>query len=92
MPNRQNSSGSQSQDRKKPLRQSQDSGKNPQQWQGTSDEEDERNESPDNVEIGDPVPENQRTVRATRGAGETGEDEDLPSDDGGIEGTRSERH
>ena len=40
------------------------------------------------VEIGDPVPEDDRTIRAT---GETGEDEDLPADDG-QEGSRSERH
>ena len=39
-------------------------------------------EKPDNVEIGDPVPEDDRTVRA---GGETGEDEDLPTDDGNIE-------
>lgn len=47
----------------------------------------------DGVEIGDPVPERERTIRATRGGqGETGEDEDLPDDDGGIEGTSTERH
>lgn len=46
----------------------------------------------DHVEIGDPVPERDRTVRAdNRGQGETGEDEDLPDDDG-IEGSGSERH
>jgi hypothetical protein len=36
----------------------------------------------DNVEIGDPVPEGDRTIRAGE---ETGEDEDLPTDDGDIE-------
>ena len=52
----------------------------------------------DQVEIGDPVPENDRVTRANeprstaRGQGETGEDEDLPDDTGGIEGTRTDRH
>ena len=50
---------------------------------------DEDVEKPDNVEIGDPVPEDDRTIRAR---GETGEDEDLPADDGNIEGSSSERH
>jgi hypothetical protein len=50
---------------------------------------DEDVEKPDSVEIGDPIPEDDRTIRAE---GETGEDEDLPSDDGNIEGTSSERH
>lgn len=54
---------------------------------------------PDQVEIGDPVPEDDRTIRArgrgetgededlpgTSRRGETGEDEDLPDDDAGIE-------
>jgi hypothetical protein len=39
---------------------------------GGDDREDDPNA--DTVEIGDPVPENERTVRA-----ETGEDEDMPS-------------
>jgi hypothetical protein len=43
---------------------------------------DEDIEKPDQVEIGDPVPEDDRTVRA---GGETGEDEDLPPDNGNIE-------
>ena len=43
----------------------------------------------DGVEIGDPVPEDDRTIRA---GGETGEDEDLPTDDGNVEGSSSERH
>ena len=38
--------------------------------------------TPDRVEIGDPVPENDRTVRAD----ETGEDEDLPGSDRGETG------
>jgi len=46
-------------------------------------------QSPDGVEIGDPVPEDNRTIRAR---GETGEDEDLPEDNGDIEGSSSERH
>lgn len=46
---------------------------------------DEDVEKPDNVEIGDPIPEDDRTIKA-RGEGETGEDEDLPADDGDIEG------
>jgi hypothetical protein len=50
----------------------------------------ERDGSPDRVEIGDPVPENDRTIKA-RDTGETGEDEDLPNDDARIE-TPSERH
>lgn len=58
----------------------------------------------DRVEIGEPVPEPDRTIKADRvkvdrgdsttargGQGETGEDEDLP-DDEGVEGTRGEKH
>lgn len=50
----------------------------------------------DHVEVGDPVPEDDRTIRADNRSrdenrGETGEDEDLPEADG-IEGTSSERH
>jgi hypothetical protein len=45
---------------------------------------DTQSEHPDSVETGTPVPENDRTTRAT---GETGEDEDLP-DDGGTETER----
>ena len=44
----------------------------PQRAQSTGREEDRG--SPDKVEIGDPVPEEDRTIRAD----ETGEDEDLP--------------
>ena len=41
----------------------------------------------ESVEIGDPVPENDRTIKASRTSpGETGEDEDLPDDEDGIEG------
>jgi hypothetical protein len=58
------------------------------QRQGQSSGDDEI-ESGDGVEIGDPVPEDNRTIRAR---GETGEDEDLPEDDGNIEGSSSERH
>jgi hypothetical protein len=50
---------------------------------------DEGVEKPDDVEIGDPIPEDDRTIRA---GGETGEDEDLPQDDGDIEGSSGERH
>lgn len=64
--------------------------------------QDANQESADKVEIGDPVPEQDRTTRATersartrdgqtRAQGETGEDEDLPADDG-VEGTRGGRH
>jgi len=66
----------------------------------------EEDRSDDRIEIGDPVPERDRTIRAGRGGvetgededlpgatrrGETGEDEDLPDDDAGIE-SPSERH
>ena len=63
------------------------------------EEKQEQRQGADKVEIGDPVPEKDRTTRAsdpTRtargGQGETGEDEDLPDDDGGVEGSRSEQH
>ncbi|MBB6095561.1 hypothetical protein HNQ60_004451 [Povalibacter uvarum] len=53
----------------------------------------------DRVEIGDPVPEGDRTIKADRGSaratgrqGETGEDEDLPDADRGVEGTRGGKH
>jgi len=72
--------------------QSQDGGR---QWQGNQNQEQDENEigdRDDNVEIGDPVPENDRTLRASRnglsnGQGETGEDEGLAGDAGD-----SERH
>jgi hypothetical protein len=56
------------------------------QSQSSSDEDIESGEG---VEIGDPIPEDNRTIRAR---GETGEDEDLPEDTGNIEGSSSERH
>lgn len=56
-------------------------------------------QGPDHVEIGEPVPEKDRTPRASGpsqtvrgGQGETGEDEDLPDDAGGVEGSRSDQH
>jgi hypothetical protein len=71
------------------------------QDQGRSD--DDRSD-PDRVEIGDPVPEDDRTIRSRGGetgededlpgdarGGETGEDEGLPDDGAGIESAR-ERH
>ncbi len=80
------------------------------QGQGTQPDPDRRDDASkgaernaDKVEIGEPVPEKDRTPRASeradvrdgqvrRGQGETGEDEDLPDDDSGVEGSRSERH
>ena len=60
------------------------------QWKG--DQEQDQNVSggrDDNVEVGEPVPENERTIRASRdgqglsnGQGETGEDEGLSGDAG----------
>jgi hypothetical protein len=45
----------------------------------------------DRVEIGDPVPEEDRPIKASRvSPGETGEDEDLP-DENGVEGSKG-RH
>jgi hypothetical protein len=56
------------------------------------DDDVEETSDADGVEIGDPVPEGDRTIRASRpGTSETGEDEDLPPDDGDIEGG-SARH
>ena len=64
--------------------------------QSDATQEDQRDLSSDdeqaeegNVEIGDPVPEDNRTIRVR---GETGEDEDLPDDDGDIERSTSSRH
>jgi hypothetical protein len=71
---------------------SKDSGPGAHQLQNAPEQdEDERDES-ERVEIGDPIPEDQRTVRASGGQDETGEDEDLPQDDGNVEGSRDERH
>lgn len=75
--------------------QSQDSGR---QWQGSQNQEQDENaidDRDDNVEVGDPVPENDRTIRASRnglsnGQGETGEDEGLAGDAGDADD--SERH
>ena len=63
------------------------------QWQGNQQDEDQTNSRDDHVEVGDPVPENDRTIRASRdgqesrnglsnGQGETGEDEGLSGDAG----------
>ncbi|MFL6550799.1 MAG: hypothetical protein ACJ8OJ_19055 [Povalibacter sp.] len=75
--------------------QSQDSGG---QWQGNQNQSqdddliEDRDEG-DRVEVGDPVPEGDRTIRATRDAPlETGDDEDLPDDQSGTQGSSSERH
>lgn len=67
------------------------------QWQGNQNQEQDDNlieHRGDDVEVGDPVPENDRTIRASRdgqglsnGQGETGEDEGLSGDAGD-----SERH
>jgi hypothetical protein len=91
MPNTRNPSGTQTSN---PGRNSQDSGG---QWQGNrsqEQDEDSINDRDENVEVGDPVPENERTIRASRngqglsnGQGETGEDEGLSGDAGD-----SERH
>lgn len=51
---------------------------------GRGQEQDQEQEDVERVEIGDPVPEDNRTVRA-REQGETGEDEDLPTDDDSVE-------
>jgi hypothetical protein len=86
MPNTRNPSGSQTSN---PGRQSQDSGR---QWQGNHNQEQDdkvTDDRDDNVEVGDPVPENERTIRASRdrnglsnAQGETGEDEGLSGDAG----------
>jgi hypothetical protein len=60
------------------------------QWHGNQQQdEDVKGDRDDNVEVGDPVPENERTIRASRdgqglsnGQGETGEDEGLSGDAG----------
>jgi hypothetical protein len=97
MPNTRNPSGTQT---PKSGRQSQDSGR---QWQGNQSQEQDDNLIEDRddggVEVGDPVPENDRTIRASRGQGlsngqgETGEDEGLSGDNGDdSQGSGSERH
>lgn len=71
--------------------QSQDAGR---QWQGNQSQEDDDliEDGDESVEVGDPVPEDQRTIRASRdnqglsnGQGETGEDEGLSGDAGDDE-------
>lgn len=90
MPNTGNPSGTQTSNSGRPS-QSQDSGR---QWQGNQNQEPDENVIDDrdgNVEVGDPVPENYRTIRASRGQGlsngqgETGEDEGLSGDAGDNE-------
>jgi hypothetical protein len=93
MPNTRNPSGTQTPNSGR-AGQSPDSGR---QWQGNQNQEQDDNASDDhdeNVEVGDPVPENDRIIRASRegqglsnGQGETGEDEGLSGDAGD-----SERH
>jgi hypothetical protein len=94
MPNTRNPSGTQTSNPGRRPGNSQDSGR---QWQGNQNQEQDENSLDDhdeNVEVGDPVPEDQRTIRASRdrqgmsnGQGETGEDEGLSGDAGD-----SERH
>jgi hypothetical protein len=90
MSNTRNPSGSQTPNSDgRPGQSQQDSGR---QWQGNQKEGPEENSIDDhdgNVEVGDPVPENERTIRAVQvgeglsnGQGETGEDEGLSGDAG----------
>ena len=91
MPNTRNPSGTQTPQGRQPGR-SQDSDR---QWQGNQIQEEDDNvsdERDENVEVGDPVPENDRIIRASRdgqglsnGQGETGEDEGLSGDAGDAE-------
>ena len=63
------------------------------QWQGNQQQDENMSGGRDNnVEVGEPVPENDRTIRASRdrqglsnGQGETGEDEGLSGDVGDDE-------
>jgi hypothetical protein len=68
------------------------------QWQGNQQQDENMSGGrDDNVEVGEPVPENDRTIRASRdrpshdgqglsnGQGETGEDEGLAGDAGDDE-------
>jgi hypothetical protein len=92
MPNTRDPSGSQTPNSGRRPGQSQDNGS---QWQGNQNQEQDENlidDRDDNVEVGDPVPENQRTIRASsdkdglsNGQGETGEDEGLSGDAGDDE-------
>jgi hypothetical protein len=94
MPNTRNPSGTQTPNPARRPGDSQDSGH---QWQGNQNQKQDENatdEHEENVEVGDPVPENQRTIRASHdgqglsnGQGESGEDEGLSGDAGD-----SERH
>lgn len=88
MPNTRNPSGTQTPNSSARRGQSPDSGH---QWRGNQSQEDENSidDRDGNVEVGDPVPENDRTIRASRdkqglstGQGETGEDEGLSGDAG----------
>ena len=62
-------------------------------WQGNQQQDENLSGGrDDNVEVGEPVPENDRTIRASRdrqglsnGQGETGEDEGLSGDVGDDE-------
>jgi hypothetical protein len=88
MPNTRNPSGTQTPNSGRRGK-SQNSGR---QWQGNQNQEQDKNlmdRDGGNVEVGDPVPENERTIRASRdrqglsnGQGETGEDEGLAGDAG----------
>jgi hypothetical protein len=90
MPNTRNPPGTQVPNSGRPG-QSQEVGR---QWQGNQNQEQEQDENPlderdDNTEVGDPIPESQRPIRASRdgqglsnGQGETGEDEGLSGDAG----------
>jgi hypothetical protein len=92
MPNSRNPSETQTSNSDRRPGQSQDSGS---QWQSNQNQDRDDNLSDDrddNVEVGDPVPENDRTIRASRdgqglsnGQGETGEDEGLSGDAGDDE-------
>lgn len=89
MPNTRNPSGTQTPNSGRRPGQSQDKGR---EWQGNQNQEQDENvidDRDDNVEVGDPVPENDRAIRASRdgqglstGQGETGEDEGLSGDAG----------
>jgi hypothetical protein len=87
MPNTRSPSGTQTPNSSRRAGQPQDKGR---QWQGTQEQDENvTDDGDDNVEVGDPVPENERTIRASRGGqglsngqGETGEDEGLSGDAG----------
>ena len=91
MPDTRNASETQTPNTGRPGK-SQDSGR---QWQGNQSQErdeEELNDGDDNVEVGEPVPETDQTIRASNdgqglsnGQGETGEDEGLSGDAGDDE-------